>query len=138
MTSISSKRGININKDTFQSRIIEAGFQNFAPTKKPLLNEQHVNARLKWAEENISTDWSQVIFTDDASFHARIPSRRVWSKIGVKKIFRTVKHPVQVHVWGCLSDKVFGKLHIFTGILTGARMCKINQCSLLPSVTILI
>ena len=138
MTSISSKRGININKDTFRSRIIEAGFQNVAPTKKPLLSERHVNARLKWAEENTSTDWSQVIFTDEASFHARVPPRRVWSKIGIKKIFRTVKHPVKVHVWGCLSAKGFGKLHIFTGILTGTRMCKIYQHSLLPSVATLV
>ena len=87
MTSISSKRGININKDTFRSRIIETGFQNVAPTKKPLLSERHVNARLKWAEENTSTDWIQVIFTDEASFHTRVPPRRVWSKIDVKKYF---------------------------------------------------
>jgi len=45
-------------------------------------------------------------------------------------------HPVKSpgYVWGCFSKQRFGTLHIFTDNLNAAKMVKIYQRPLLPSV----
>lgn len=45
----------------------------------------------------------------------------------------TVKHPVKVQVWGCLTSKGFGKISCFSGTLNAARLCRICRNALLPS-----
>jgi len=57
----------------------------------------------------------------------------MWQHIGRRKIFRTVKHPQQVHVWGCFSALGFGKLISFTRNLDADFLCKIYKRGLLTS-----
>ena len=136
--SITQSSNLPISSTTIWRRLKEFGYENTAPTKKPLLNQDHATKRLIWARKNLTRDWSAVIFSDEASFNVRVPPRRVWTKPGVRYIARTVKHPVKVHIWGCFSEKGFGRIHVFTGILTGRKMCEIYSRALLPSIGALI
>ena len=131
---ILSTKHFQISLTTLWRRVHELGFKKLSPQKKPLLNKHHITKRLEWAQENRQTDWNAVIFTDEASFYSWTVPKKVWTKNKNRLIVRTVKYAVNVHVWGCLSRNGFGRIKIFTGTLTGQRMCDIYSQHLLPSV----
>jgi hypothetical protein len=47
---------------------------------------------------------------------------------------RSIKHPVKVHIWGCLSRQGFGKIICFKENLNAKLLCKIYKNGLLPSI----
>lgn len=56
-----SRRGIHVSKTTVRRRLAAAAVR-YRPIKKPLLTPLQVEKRLRWATENLTTDWSKVIF----------------------------------------------------------------------------
>ena len=50
-------------------------------------------------------------------------------------MFRSVKHPPKVHVWGCFSASGFGKLFCFQRNLNAEFMCTIYEQGLLASTS---
>ncbi|CAB4383710.1 unnamed protein product [Rhizophagus irregularis] len=101
------KQGVNVSSRTVRRRLGESGGKFVKETFKPLLSEKHRANRLKWAKKHKKFDWKQVIFTDESTFQLFQSNRKVWKFIGRPKVFRTVKHPQKVHVWGCFSFSGF-------------------------------
>lgn len=128
------QKGLKLSLDTMRRRLNENGLKYRSTVKKPLLTEKHMEKRLSWAKENKNRDWSNIIFSDEASFWAGNYLTRAWSTADNRLLVRTVKHPVKVHVWGCFSKQGFGHLHLFTGTLDAHKMAKIYEKALLPSV----
>ena len=60
-------------------------------------------------------------------------TRDAWSCAESRMLQRTVKHPIKLHVWGCLREQGFGCLHVFTKNLNAQKMVKIYQKGLLRS-----
>ena len=54
--------------------------------------------RLARDTENVDRDWSNVLFSDEASFWAWVPIKRAWSAAGERFLQRTVKDPIKIHV----------------------------------------
>lgn len=79
--------------------------------------KHHVTKRLEWVHENLSKDWDNIIFTDEAPFWAWVTIRKAWSIPSNRIIRRTVKHPIKIHVWGCFCKRGFGYLYLFTSNL---------------------
>jgi transposase len=131
-------KGISLSSSTIRRRVLDLGFQYLPPLKKPLLSTRHRDQRLEWAKEHGDTDWSAVIFTDEATFSLFRSTKRSWQMKGHRTVFRTVKHPAKVHIWACFSANGFGKCYLFTGNLNAERMCKIYSKALLKSVDTLI
>lgn len=128
-----AKRNINVSIATIRRRLRENKIQWRSVRTKPLLKQQHVKKRLLWAREHVTSDWQNVIFTDEASFWAFAPQHKAWTVRGKPLLQRSVKHPLKVHVWGCFSALGFGKLHIFTENLNAHKMTLIYKKYLLPS-----
>ena len=78
-----------------------------------MLKEDHRKKRLQWAKKHKNFDWNRVVFTDESTFQLYTSKKKVWQFPGRKKVFRSVKHPPKVHVWGCFSASGFGKLFCF-------------------------
>lgn len=127
-------RGVNCSISTVWKRVNAQGIQNLAPLKKPLLTEQQRQHRLDWAHNHREYEWDSVIFSDEASFLAYTPVKRVWRRRGEVKVTRTIKHSAKVHVWACMTSKGFGRLFVFKQMLDSNLMCEIYQHSLLPSI----
>ena len=89
--------------------------------------------RLTWATENIDRDWSNVLFSDEASFRSRVPMKRAWSAAGERFLQQTVKHSIKIHVWGCFSQRGIGCLELFTENLNAQKMLHIYEHGLLRS-----
>lgn len=129
------ERGLEISVETIKRRLREAGGKYTNEISKPLLKERHRKARLEWAKKHQNFDWSRVIFTDESTFQLYTSKKKVWQFIGRRKIFRTVKHPPKVHVWGCFSSQGFGELVCFQQNLDANFMCRIYEWGLLASVS---
>lgn len=127
------KQGIEVSSRTIRRRLGEFGGKFVREIQKPLLSEKHRANRLQWAKKHKNFDWKQVIFTDESTFQLYQSNRKVWQFAGRQKVFRTVKHPQKVHVWGCFSFQGFGKLVCFQRNLDALYMCSIYESGLLPS-----
>jgi len=104
---------------------------------KPLFTEKHKEKRLKWVKDHQDFNWDQVIFTDESTFHLNQPHPRTWQWSGQRKLWRSVKHPLKLNVWGCFSSSGFGKLIYFQHNLNAKYMVKIYEQGLLPSAELL-
>jgi transposase len=127
------KKGISISSRTVRRRLVEFGGKYTSEILKPLLSEKHRAKRLQWAKKYHKFDWNRVIFTDESTFQLYQSHRKVWQFIERRKVFRTVKHPPKVHVWGCFSARGFGKPILFQQNLDARFMCTIYEKGLLAS-----
>jgi hypothetical protein len=75
-----------------------------------------------------------VLYTDEATINTDVRRKRVWHRPGKKVVIRTVKHPVKVHIWGCVSSAGFGKCFVFKKNLRAEKLLKIYDKALLPSI----
>jgi len=127
------KKGVEVSVWTIRRRLSETGGKFVKEISKPLLSERHRANRFKWAKDHQNFNWNNVIFTDESTFQLYRSNKKVWQFIGRRKVFRTVKHPQKVHVWGCFSASGFGKLICFRQNLESIFMCTIYEKGLLPS-----
>jgi transposase len=131
------KYDVNISVNTIRRRLNESGAKYANQLSKPLLTEKHMKKRLQWAKKNKDFDWDKVIFTDESTFRLNQRGRKVWAFPGRKRVFRSVKHPLKIHVWGCFSASGFGKLIYFQRNLNAEYMVSLYEVGLLPSAEIL-
>ena len=129
------RKNIDLSIATISRRLHEAGFFQKVALSKPRLNFGHIQKRLEWCSQVTEIDWNKVIFSDESSFALKGIKKKYWSQGINRKIFRVVKHPQKIHVWGCFCSKVFGKLHIFKENLIATGIVRIYNKSLLPSIT---
>jgi hypothetical protein len=59
--------------------------------------------------------------------------KKVWRQKGEIIKVPTVKHSAKVHVYGCFSEKGFGKIYCFTNNLNAELLCTIYKTTLVPS-----
>ncbi|CAF3368546.1 unnamed protein product [Rotaria socialis] len=133
VTNQLERRGGAVSERTIRRRFNEAGARYSRPMSKPLLTERHRQNRLRWAQHHKTTDWNQVIFSDETTVRLNCVKGLVWNFPGKKKVIRTVKHPVKVNVWGCFSSKGFGRIVCFKQNLDAKFMCSIYKWGLLPT-----
>jgi transposase len=133
ISTLISKQGINISSATVRRRLNEQGLHKLQPLKKPLLSDTHRLNRLKWAKNNKKTDWTKIIFTDETTISQFGKPKKVWRQKGEIVKVPTVKHSIQVHIWGCFSEEGFGNIYCFTDNLNAELLCKIYKKTLLPS-----
>jgi transposase len=128
------KQDVNISVTTIRRRLNEAKGKYMHKLAKPLLTKTHQQKRLQWAETHKDFDWSQVIFSDESTFRLNQQTKKVWQFPGKRKVFRSVKHPLKVNVWGCFSASGFGELFCFQRNLNAEYMITVYRKGLLPSV----
>jgi len=128
------KRNVNVSLKTIQRRLHEGEGKYMAKLSKPLLTDLHKEKRLEWAKKYKNFDWNKVIFSDESTFRLNQSLFKVWQFPGRRKIFRSVKHPLKINVWGCFSASSFGKLVCFQQNLNAEFMVTVYKRGLLPSI----
>jgi transposase len=133
IAGILTAKDTKVSRFTVARRLREHNVRWKPLLKKNLLSQVQIEKRLFWANDNLDRDWTRVIFTDESTFELNCQVTRAWQIRGKPKIYRTVKHPAKVSVWGCFSSKGFGKLVIISGILESNQMVDIYENGLLPT-----
>jgi transposase len=127
------RKGVDISDRTVRRRFNDIGLSFGYNLAKPLLSETHREKRLAWAMEHEHTDWNTVLFTDESTININMRKKRVWQRPGKRTVIRVVKHPVKVHIWGCVSSKGFGQCYIFRQNLNARFMKRIYKKALIAS-----
>lgn len=96
-------KGISISLMTIKPRLIAYGYRYSSTATKTFLSESHIEKCLT------CNDFSNVVFTDEASFWASNNHKRAWSIQEKPRIQHTVKHPTKGHIWACCSKQGFGR-----------------------------
>ena len=61
-------KGVIVSPTTIRRRFNEFGVIYKAPIEKPLLIQNHRDARLEFSQRSTKTNWNLVIFTDETTF----------------------------------------------------------------------
>ena len=133
ISTLINKQGTDVSPCTIRCRLNEQGLLKLQPLCKPLLSDINRDNWLKWANSNKKRGWSNIIFTDEATFSQFGKPKKVWWQWGEIIKAPTVKHSAHVHVYGCFSEKGFGKIYCFTQTLNVELLCTIYNSTLLPS-----
>lgn len=125
---------VTVSQTTIQRRLKDAGLKYSKPLSKPLLSEWHRQQRLAWAKSMKNYDWSKVMASDETQISLHATHKFTWQRPGERKVVRTVKYPLKVNVWGCLSEKGFGRVFCFKENLNSEFLChNVYRKALLPS-----
>ena len=124
--------GVDCSVYTVQRLLTAAGLCSKRPVPKPLLLPHHIQARLAFARDVVDQDWSQFLFSDEATFWLESCVRRVWDRKGMKFVSRKINYPRNCKFWAvCLLQGL--DLSIFQGIMNAEHLCQVYQKPLLPS-----
>lgn len=117
-----------VSTSTVRRRLIFSGLKGRIPRKKPLLNKAQRSKRLKWAHEHKNwtvEQWARVLWSDESKISifgtpgVHYIRRRTKEELNPDCLVPTMKHPVHIMIWGCMSSKGVGRLHICQGIVNG-------------------
>ncbi|CAF1524176.1 unnamed protein product [Adineta steineri] len=118
------RKKVNVSAPTVRRILNKGGYKFAAPLSKPLLTLKHKQKRLEWAKLMKNQDWDKIIFSDECTINLGPVKRRQWQREGDRKIFRTVKYPGKVHVWGCFARHGYGQILCFKENLTSIFLCE--------------
>jgi transposase len=103
------------------------------PQTKPMLTQEQKRKRLTWCLEHRNTDWSKVVFSDEASFQLFSNKTPLWMMKKKKKTKRMPKYSPKIHVWGAISFRGTSTLGIFGRNVNSEVYCDVLHENL-PSI----
>ncbi len=76
-----------------------------------------------------------MLFINKTNININTRKKKLYQRPGRKYVIRTVKHPLKIHIWGCVSKEGFGNCHIFTKNLNANLLTTIYKKALILSTT---
>jgi len=138
-----SDAGVAVSDRTVRRRLISAGLRARIPRKKPFLNAAQRQKRLKWAKDHANwtpEQWRHVLCSDETrisifgSDGVRYVRRRPGEDCIPECTTATMKHPLSIMVWGCMSRDGVGRLQVLNGTVNADKYIKeVLQCKLVAS-----
>jgi hypothetical protein len=134
--------GVAMSSSTVRRRLIEADMRAYRPRKKPKLTARMKKNRLVWAKQFVSwteEDWKRVCFSDESTLeilddNCRYVRRRQGEEFLPQCLVERVKHPAKVMVWGVISVKGPGRLHVVDGMMNAIQYREIVERRLVPQL----
>lgn len=115
---------------TVRRCLIKNGLNGRIPRKKPFLNQVQRAKRVQWAKEHQSRtvdEWAKVLWSDESKIFVfgsdgiHYVRRRLNEQLSPQCILPTMKHPLSVMIWGCMSAKGVERLHMCEGTVNGQK-----------------
>lgn len=130
MRALLKSTGTSACRNTIKRVLAKYDLRRRAAVRRPLLTARMREARLKWAKERVNWSiekWKSVIFTDEKIFRVGNHSRTAYvtrlpsEKYAPACLQSTVKHGLQVHVWGAIGWNGVSELKLVRGNLNAAE-----------------
>ena len=116
-----SKHGRKVSHETIRTYLRgNLKLKSYKPQTVPRLTIKQKENRVKFCKERknwTAEEWKAVIFSDESPFQLfSLPNKqtdRIWaSKREDVKPNESLKHPLKIQVWGMMSYRALGKLHV--------------------------
>lgn len=121
---------VELTSKTAAAILRKRGLQRRVAVRKPLLSKAAKERRLQWGKRHQRfrfVDWKRVIFSDEKIFRtdnnrkSLLVTRTKSEKFKSSCIQHTVKHGLQVHVWGGVGWRGVTPLKLVRGGLNAAK-----------------
>ena len=130
-----SDHQINISKRGLSWRLNKEKIKFRSQGSVPLLTEVHKQNRIQWCQQNLTRNFSNVIFSDESYFQLHRNKLKVWSATAIN-VPKPAKSPA-VMVWAAISTKGPVSIVIDTGTINSETYCGIICDNLIPSANIM-
>ncbi|KAJ4428052.1 hypothetical protein ANN_24066 [Periplaneta americana] len=113
--------GLSISARTVRRKLFDNGLKARAPRKKPFLNKRQRENRVngcKYYQSWTNDDWAKVIWSDETrisifgSDGIKYVRRRNGEALNPECLISTMKHPVAVMIWECMSRNGVSDLNV--------------------------
>jgi len=136
---LEGKNVLTVSRETVRKVAHEAGLEPLGRPAKPLQKKGNKLKRRKFCQRYRATDWSSVLFVDEATFMCYATPNKshdvVWWPCGTtRKPYPTVAHGAKVHVFGGFSASGMRVLHLFTERFTAKKYVEILDAELKPAI----
>lgn len=135
-------REFGVHRDTVRRVWNEVGIHHGIAVKKPALTSAHREERVGYALENLTRDWSNVIFSDEKTFqtdrHQRTHVYRPVNSRFDERYTQPNKRSGRVSdgIWGWISRDGPGELSVISGRLNSIGYIEILEENLVPTLEI--
>lgn len=126
------QHNISLSRSTLKYILKTYGYTYGNGIKKQVLTNTHKRMRFIYAYYNLSTDWTNIIFSDETSIVKDKYTNGAWYGPNDNKIMQTFKHPIKRHVWACMTLGGVGTIFVFKQIMNAQFYVKILTDYLLP------
>ena len=131
--------GVDVSLSTVQRRLRKFQCRSLVPRRVPHLTTNMKRKRLAFAKAHANwtvEKWRSVCFSDESMFECKgVQKRRVWHVKGTPlPIRQTVKHPTKVMIWGMISAKGPGRLHVVEGMMNSTQYKKVLESRAIPQL----
>ena len=122
--------GTKVSPRTIRKRLCAAGLKARIPRKKPFLTLVQRRKRVNWAKQHMAWTpemWSRVIFSDETrisifgSDGVQYIRRRPGEEYLPQCMLPTMKHPLSIMIWGCISGEGIGRIQVCDGIINARK-----------------
>ncbi|KAJ6648488.1 Transposable element Tcb1 transposase [Pseudolycoriella hygida] len=135
-------REYGVNKNTIKKVWNDSGVKHRIAAKKPKLTPAQEEDRMGYALENLTRDWSNVIFSDEKTFvsdrHQRLhlyrPDNMRYNKRFIHETQRSGR--ISTGVWGWISKDGAGEMATIPGRFKSTGYIEILDEVLMPTVDI--
>ena len=127
--------GISMHPTTVLSSLKSSGITKWKASKSPNLTQTQKVNRVKWCKENMETDWSRVIFSDESYFQAYTNYLKIWAK--TRPSASIPKFPSKVMIWDAISLRGLHPLKVTRGHVNSESYQQILHECLITSARVL-
>lgn len=132
---LSEKYNIKCPKSTVYDYLVKNDFVNKNPIPKPLLIDDHLNQRENWAIFYQFYPWHNVIWSDETIISIQCNKlSKIWINKNDTVIKRVIKHPIKIHIWGCILKNYKLMIHVYNGTINSDKYIEILELNLLPLI----
>jgi len=130
---------LNISRQTVSRILYEFGLVSYVAPRKPQITHQQRRYRLFWCYKHLTwteTDWSNVIFSDEANFEIVNRNNRIYIRRFRNDLKRHERFQPRVHrggglgIWSYITYNDLGPLVFFDGRLNSDKYIEILENNL--------
>lgn len=131
-----------VHRDTIRKVWNDIGINHHVAAKKPRLTQDQRDERIGYALQNLTRDWSNVIFSDEKTFqtdndqrlHVYRPANSRFDERYVQATQRSGR--ISAGLWGWISRDGPGEMSMISGRLNSVGYIEILEENLVPTVEI--
>lgn len=131
---LARRRNVKVSPKTIRNHLHRLKYKNSRPRNVPMLSGVAKEKRLRFAAENVSTDWEKVFFSDETMIQLGANLTCAWHQSGSRPLNPTSRFPQKLMFWSAVSTWSKFELVEIEGTMTAERYVSLMREKFVPWV----